>query len=178
MINKYYFDTDCLSAFLWVNGESILEKLYPGQIVLPAQVYDEVSKVPHLKERVDLVKRRRNLIIESMDFGSEEFNLYYEMITMPKEGLRIIGKGEAAGIAMAKCRCGTLASNNLRDVKYYVEKYNIKHITTGDILLKALELNMISEEDGNEMWKEMIKRRRMLPTRSFTEYININNNRD
>jgi len=32
-----------------------------------------------------------------------------------------------------------VASNNLRDVMYYLEKYDIKHITTGDILKLALE---------------------------------------
>ena len=38
-----FFDTDCLSAFLWVDNESILAKLYPGRIVIPRQVYNELS---------------------------------------------------------------------------------------------------------------------------------------
>ena len=51
MTEKYFFDTDCLSAFLWIRGESIPGKLYPGEIVLPAQVYDELKRVPHLLDR-------------------------------------------------------------------------------------------------------------------------------
>ena len=39
------------------------------------------------------------------------------MTTSPEDGMRIIGRGEAAGIAMAKHREGTLASNNLRDIR-------------------------------------------------------------
>ena len=44
MIEKYFFDTDCLSAFLWVREESILAKLYARRIILPAQVYNELKK--------------------------------------------------------------------------------------------------------------------------------------
>lgn len=39
MTNDLFFDTDCLSAFLWINDTSILHELYGGQIVLPEPVY-------------------------------------------------------------------------------------------------------------------------------------------
>lgn len=35
MTDKIFFDTDCLSAFLWIKNENILVKLYGGKIVLP-----------------------------------------------------------------------------------------------------------------------------------------------
>ena len=55
MTDKYFFDTDCLSAFLWVRNENILIKLYGGKIVLPEQVYSELShpRIPHLKTMTD-----------------------------------------------------------------------------------------------------------------------------
>lgn len=31
MTETVYFDTDCLSAFLWVNNQSLLAQLYPGR---------------------------------------------------------------------------------------------------------------------------------------------------
>ena len=34
MTDKLFFDTDCISAFLWVKEENILFKLYPGKIIL------------------------------------------------------------------------------------------------------------------------------------------------
>ena len=37
-------------------------------------------------------------------------------------------------IALAKVRGGAVASNNLRDVKTYVEEFGLELITTGDIL--------------------------------------------
>lgn len=57
MTDIYFFDTDCISAFLWVRNESILAKLYPGRIVLPTQVYDEIKRVPPLLQRIDAMNR-------------------------------------------------------------------------------------------------------------------------
>lgn len=171
MTEKYFFDTDCLSAFLWVREESILARLYSGRIVLPTQVYNELQRVPHLLARVDTLKNKGDLSVESMEAGFVEYKDYLQMTTSPEAGLRIIGRGEAAGIAMAKQRNGTLASNNLRDIRPYVEKYKISHITTGDILIKAMNVGIITEAEGNTVWSDMIRKRRMLPTTTFSEYL-------
>lgn len=171
LTDRLFFDTDCLSAFLWVRGESILSQLYPGRIILPAQVYDELKRVPHLLAKVDAMKNEGNLIVDSIEVGSAEYQDYLQMITTPDTGMRIIGKGEAAAIAMVKERGGTLASNNIRDISSYVEKYGLKHITTGDILINAMNTGIISETDGNDIWANMIRKKRMLPTATFTDYI-------
>lgn len=170
MTDRFFFDTDCLSAFLWVRGESILSRLYAGRIILPAQVYDELKRVPHLLARADRMKSGGDLMVDSMEVDSAEYRDYLRMITVPDSGSRIIGKGEAAGIAMVKERGGTLASNNLRDIAYYVDKYGLKHITTGDILIEALYSGMISETEGEEIWTNMLRKRRMLPAAAFTDY--------
>ncbi len=171
LTEKYFFDTDCLSAFLWVREESILARLYAGRIILPTQVYNELQKIPHLLARIDTLKNNGDLSVESMEAGSEEYNDYLQMTTSPEAGMRIIGRGEAAGIAMAKQRGGTLASNNLRDIRPYVEKYEISHITTGDILIEAMDAGIITEAEGNTIWSDMIRKRRMLPTTTFSEYL-------
>ena len=171
MTEKYFFDTDCLSAFLWVHEESILARLYAGRIILPSQVYNEIQRVPHLLLKVDALKNNGDLRVESMEAGSEEYNDYLQMTTFPEAGMRIVGRGEAAGIAMVKQRGGTLASNNLRDIRPYVEKYEISHITTGDILIKAMEAGLITEAEGNIIWSEMIRKRRMLPTPTFSDFL-------
>lgn len=55
MTKDYFFDTDCLSSFLWVNNVNILKELYGGKIIFPSQVYDELSNpaISRLKQRVD-----------------------------------------------------------------------------------------------------------------------------
>ena len=49
---KVIFDTDCLSSFLWVNEENIILDLFDGLIVIPDDVYEELSKVKSLKEKM------------------------------------------------------------------------------------------------------------------------------
>lgn len=171
MTDTYFFDTDCVSAFLWVRNESILASLYPGKIVLPAQVYDEIKKVPPLLHRVDTMKSAGLITVQSIDYGTDEYKDYRELAVTPPPGESIIGKGEAAAIALTKNNNGVLASNNLRDIKKYVEKYNLKHITTGDILVEALSQGIITEAEGNTIWANMIAKQRMLPTATFTEFL-------
>lgn len=171
MTDQYYFDTDCLSAFLWVRGESILAKLFSGRIILPVQVYGELARVPHLLSRVDVMKQNGDLRVESMEADSKEYLDYIRMTSAPETGARIIGSGEAAGIAMVKHRGGTLASNNLRDVRLYVERYGLNHITTGDILVMAMNAGFLTEAEGNVIWAEMLRKRRLLPAASFSAYL-------
>lgn len=173
MTDAYFFDTDCISAFLWVRNESILTKLYPGKIILPMQVYDEIKKVPPLLKRIETMKNNNQLSVQSILVETEEYKDYCALAVSPPNGVKIIGKGEAASIALAKKHDGILASNNLRDIMTYVEKYELKHITTGDILIEALEKNIITEDEGNTIWTNMINKRRMLPASTFTEYLKI-----
>lgn len=172
MTDDYFFDTDCLSAFLWVRGESILSRLYSGRIILPAQVYNELKKVPHLLEKVDAMKDKGDLTVESMEVDSIEYQDYLQMTEKPEKGMRMIGKGEAAGIAMVKGRGGTLASNNLKDVSSYVAKYGLQHTTTREILIEAMNFGIITEAEGNDIWAKMLQKRRNLPSATFTDYIN------
>lgn len=64
MTDAIFFDTDCICAFLWVNNESLLEKMYPDKIIIPKEVYDEIDKpaISHLKARIDrLIKKEEKL---------------------------------------------------------------------------------------------------------------------
>ena len=94
-----------------------------------------------------------------------------ELTTNPQNGFKIIGKGEAAAIALTKVKGGIIASNNMRDIVPYVDKYNLTHITTGDILKEALDKNYITEEEGNDIWDNMLRKNRKLPSKTFTAFL-------
>lgn len=173
LINDFFFDTDCISAFLWVRNENILTQLYPGKIILPKQVYDEIKKVPHLFARIETLKNNGDLKIESIMQDTNEATLYTQMIG-GTEAVLPIGRGEAACIAMAKERGGILASNNLRDINYYVSNYKIPHLTTGDILKEALNKKLITQEEGETIWGNMLSKRRKLGYDSFAAYLTAN----
>ncbi len=171
--DELFFDTDCISAFLWVKKEDIVLNLFTGKIILPQPVYDELQNpsIPHIKNKVSQLCTDSYMSSQKIELGSEVYNLYHELAISPPDGEVKIGRGEAAAIAMAKVYNGTIASNNLKDVAKYVEKYNLKHITTGDILLKALGEGLITESEGNTIWTNMINKKRILPTSTFSQYI-------
>lgn len=173
MTEKLFFDTDCLSSFLWVREENILLKLYPGRIVLPKQVFDELSNpsIPHIKHKVNELLFKGEISTKEILLGTEEFSLYYNLAISPPRGGKPIGRGEAAAIALAKAYDGIVASNNLKDISSYVERYGLEHVTTGDILVAALHKGYINEIIGNQIWTKMIQKRRMLPAATFTEYL-------
>ena len=170
MTDSLFFDADCICAFLWINEESLLEKMYSGKIVIPKEVYNEIDRptIPHLKARIDQLIANGSAIVMSMDINSEEYSLYRELTTF--SGNKLIGSGEAASISLAKKHNGVLGSNNLRDVAYYVKKYSLKHVTTGDILVEAFQKGLITEQEGNTIWANMLKKKRKIGANSFTEF--------
>lgn len=56
-----------------------------------------------------------------LSIDSEEYDLYIELTTLSGDN-KVIGRGEAASISMAKKHDGIVGSNNLKDVAYYVKK--------------------------------------------------------
>ncbi|MBK5263119.1 MAG: hypothetical protein JJE17_11235 [Peptostreptococcaceae bacterium] len=177
MIKSIFFDTDCLSAFLWVKHENLLVKLYPGKIIIPKQVYDELSSpgIFHLKARVDELLVKNQISIAEISVGTDIFDLYYQLTVEPTKGHQIIGKGEAASLALAYFNDGIIASNNLRDVILYVNEFNLNHITTGNILIEAYNKKCITENEGNAIWAAMLSKRRKLGAVTFTDYLNAKN---
>ncbi|MDD7280791.1 hypothetical protein [Floccifex sp.] len=172
MTSDYFFDTDCLSAFLWINNTNILHELYGGKIILPEPVYQELSNpsIPHIKQRVDVMIDSKDVSVKLINTGTKEYRLYSELIR-GKKGQKSIGRGEAGGIALAKTYNGILASNNYKDIAPYIKEYGLKHIDTGQILLEALKKGLITEADGNNIWSKMLAKKRMLPASSFSEYL-------
>lgn len=102
--------------------------------------------------------------------GTEEYKLYTSLVR-GKKGQKMIGRGEAGGIALAKTYNGILASNNYKDIAPYIEKYNLRHIDTGQILVEALRKRLITESAGDDIWKKMLAKKRKLPANTFSEYL-------
>lgn len=81
MTDKLFFDTDCISSFLWVKEENLLLKLYPNRIILPKQVYDELfnPSIPHIKNKVNELCSNGDISTIEILTNTEEFKLYYEL---------------------------------------------------------------------------------------------------
>ena len=167
-----FYDTDCLSCFIAIDDTYVLEELFDC-IYVPFEVYDEFDR-PHIqdyKNRVEKLINKEFVRIVNFDIQEEEYLLFMNL-SSDYFSDKPIGKGEAAAIVHAKKHDGIVASNNTRDVMPYVEKYGLERITTGDILVMALEKGIITEDEGNIMWSSMLNRNRWLNADSFTDYLN------
>ena len=111
-----------------------------------------------------------DISVKAIEAGTEEYELYTTLVR-GKKGQKSIGRGEAGGIALAKTYNGILASNNYKDIAPYIEMYNLKHIDTGKILAEALEKELITESEGNNIWQKMLAKKRKLPANTFSEYL-------
>ncbi len=144
--------------------------------MIPEEVYTELSipSIPHLKNRIDVMIANGDAQIATIQSNSEEYRLYRKLISNPDPGHVIIGKGEAAAITLVKERGGILASNNLKDIRTYVDEFNLDHMTTGEILKEALYKGLITEEEGNNLWRNMLNKKRKLGYASFTDFLKEN----
>lgn len=172
MTKVIFFDTDCISSFLWTNTEYLFNHCFGSEMIIPRQVYDEISRVPHLKQKTDVMVNNGKLSIEDILINSEENSLYLNLTCYTKSSkLPLIGRGEAAAIVLSKKNNGILASNNFRDVKFYVDLYKLNHISTSDIIYKVVNDGLFSIVEADSIWIQMIAKKRKLPFLTFTDYL-------
>ena len=170
MTKPLFFDTDCLSSFLWIDEQALLPKLFSQRIIIPSDVYAEIDKpcISHLKGRVDFLLKAGEVQLADILIGSREYELFFQMTEVDQP---LIGREEASALALAKFQGGIVASNNLRDVRRYVQGLNLELMTTGDILALAYEQKIITKVQGNQMWREMLSHKRKLGANSFSEFL-------
>jgi hypothetical protein len=171
MTEPLFLDTDCLSTFLVVQRENLILKLYSNRIGIPQQVYGELRKVQFMKDRVDALLKANRVVLYQFAASTDPGDLYVKLTTHPDNGYKMIGSGEAAAIVLAKHHDGILGSNNMRDILPYIQLYNLKHRSSADIMAEALEQHLISEGQGNVIWRDMLQRNRKLPTDTFTQFL-------
>ena len=172
-LNKpVFYDTDCLECFLFVDAGHILEELF-SKIIIPEQIYSEImaENTPAIVKTNFKNLKNRFVEIKEISFLSQEYTTY----NLIKKGLwsktgKICGSGESAAITLAHLNNGLVASNNLSDVEEYIESLDIELITSSMILSKAVERDIISKENANDLWKGMINKGIKLPKKSFSDY--------
>lgn len=151
--------------------------------MIPREVYRELSYpgVAHLKSRVDAMLNCGDAMIVDLEVGSKAYDMYLELIDARTRKTilgnemhgKVIGKGEASAISQAFKNEGIVASNNIKDIKRYVDMLSLDYLTTGDILVEALEKGFISEDEGNRIWRSMLSKKRKLGASSFSQYLDL-----
>ena len=66
---------------------------------------------------------------------------------------------------------GSMAGNNLSDVKTFCEATKKLLLTTADVLLKPFAGGLLGSEETEGVWGDMANKRRRLPADSFSHYL-------
>ena len=159
-------DADFLSSFAWVNRLDILEKLYSGKMIVLEEVMVELSRVGHLASRVQTSIASGSIDLVAMLADSPEALELARLLELGR-----YGRGEAACMAYLKRNKGSMASNNLADVKTFCDANHKFLLTTAQVLHQAYNEGVVGLEDADKIWSDMIGKRRKLPAASFSHYL-------
>lgn len=176
MIDKIiFYDADFLFCFLFIDEVSLLKKAFK-EIIVPKQVYDELTKKrspQNVKNTIINLKNSGFIKVRVIDLYSKEY-IPYKSIKNGNwhEDFRKLGKGESAALAFAIKNEGVIASNNLADIKYYVDKYDLPLLTTSYFLALAVDEEIISFDKACDMYDRMIVKGRDMPCNKFKDYYN------
>lgn len=147
-------------------------------MIVPEQVYDELAVISRFKRSIDDMLKQKIIMVEHIDSGTKEDKLYLTLIMGAPPLRRVaIGKGESSSITLAKFDRGIVASNNLKDILFYIKKFHLSYLTTGDIMVNAYYKNYIDEGQGNAIWSEMLSNNRKIGANTFTVFLKQNKNK-
>ena len=90
--------------------------------------------------------------MEEISYNTRTFDIYYEIKNDHKN--QVLGDGEASSIAIAIKNKGVVAYNNPNAIKDYLEKYDLRCITSEDIFNDLFKKGIISKEELNDFLKK------------------------
>ena len=161
---QWVFDTVALSNFLLSDATFILEKRYHNRGLIPWQVYDEISagmvQYPKLKQVSTLIDSQ---VLELITLSKTEHNHFLELIG-------ILGKGEAACLAIAKKR-GVIVVTDDRTARGRCSLLKIPFTGTIGILKAAHLQGQLSMAQANEILAKMIQAGFYSPVRSMSDIL-------
>ena len=179
---ELFIDTDCLSCFLYTNKGSLLQRLFPNHnIFIPHAVSNEIEKNAKYvssnakkKAIIDGYKHAKKnnyfQVMEDFDAESPEFYFVMQLCGKGYDNGPSIGLGEAQVIAAAHCREGSMASNNLKDISYYINSLKLTNWTASDLLYRAYKEKLESEIEIETMWCNLANNGFKMPSKTFEEF--------
>lgn len=166
-----FYDIDVLASFLYVNREDLLKTNF-SKIIISNIAYKKIASpsCPKLiKESLNRLIEESFVKVEEIHIPSKTFDDY--CFIMDHFNDKIISKSEAAALALAIKNNGMLACNDLTVFKKCINKYDLEHISSADIILLSYQKKIISKDEASQLWKKLNTYRVPLPTKSFLEFL-------
>lgn len=160
---KILLDSDVVRHFLSGRQLAILSSVFPNRFIILDKVKDELCRSKRLKK--DITDFIRDYKIPILPFP-KQIDIIKEYSILK----RSYGEGESACMAVARYDNKYIASSNLKDIKSYCNEHQITYYTTMDILLHAVDKELLSEAEADYFIYNVISSGSILPCRSIEKY--------
>ena len=132
---KIIYDIDCLLYFLKIKRTDLLEELF-SHIVISNKVFNSLNNpsIPDfIKDKLNDLVDKEFVKVEEISYNTKTFDIYYEIKNDKKN--QILG-------------------DNPNAIKDYLEKYDLRCITSEDIFNALFKKGIISKEELNHFLKK------------------------
>lgn len=165
---KVVSDADVISHLIKGNKLDLLAKVFPGTLIIPRIVIDEVNRITAFKKVLaDFILKYKIEIFETSNITSQDTDFMFEYIDLNKN----LDKGESAVLALAKIYGYEVASSNTKDISQYCHDNNIKVYITEDILHEARGLGLIKTEEIDDFIELVVSKNSNLHYDSYKDYL-------
>ncbi len=173
---KILLDADVIRHFIEGENESKLHRIYPNRLLILNIVEGEISCIDRFRPRLNQLINDE--LIEKVEFPEDYTDPDKNLIIVEYATLRKSkGPGESACLAYARYKKNIVASSNLSDVEEYCKTHGIKLMTTLDILVEAIRLNIMSEDECDTFIAKVKNKGCKLPCNTIQEYLNLLKNK-
>ena len=139
--------------------------MFFDEIIIPEAVHQEIKRAPFpIAENAEQLINEKYITVKDYEIFSNIHTIYDEIRAEYQfNKRRRLGDGEAEAMAFVASQGGILASNNLSDVGYFVDKYSMSLVTSPYLIAAGVEKQYISFDEGELIWKKMVDNRLRLP---------------
>ncbi|MGE4096292.1 MAG: hypothetical protein AB7G75_36290 [Candidatus Binatia bacterium] len=157
-------DANILINFMHAERFALLSKLTSFEFVIPVEVVAEITD-PAQREQLEAALTRgelRTIILEDI----AEITIYAEL-------RRLMGKGEAACLALAEVRGWIVASDEKRRFRREVRARlgEGRLVTTAGLFVLAIRAGLLSVEEADQAKAVLERHRFRMKFRSFRELV-------
>lgn len=154
---KILLDADVVIHLFRADQLSILQRLFPGRILILDVVFSELNNIPTIQNSIQNLIHLK--IAEQIDFPTDDKILLAEYLRLKNTR----GKGESACLAVCRYRNNILASSNLRDTQNYCRDHKIAYLTTLDLLAIAYQKGIIDVGEADKAIYDIRTKGSILP---------------
>jgi hypothetical protein len=156
-------DADVIRHFLSGRQLSKLTSIFPDRFVILDKVKNELCRSQRLVKDITGFIDDNNIPVVALPTN---LDIIREYSVLKKS----YGEGESACMAVARFDNKYIASSNLKDIKTYCETNSITYYTTMDLLVKAVDSEILTEAEADYFIYNVKTSGSKLPCNSIAEY--------